>query len=217
MQFSNIFNGNNGRKYNNNMNLTFLKKSLVDNNNIINNSYYNNSENLKKIIKNNTENKENNTENIENSRLRWGPSTWYLFHTIAEKIKEEEFNNLKEDILNNIKSICMNLPCPTCREHATSYIQRLNYNSIKNKIDLKNFLFNFHNDVNIRKNVPIFSYEELDIKYSKANTINVIKNFIEIFQYKNRGFNMIANEMQKQRQVEYLKIWFNNNINSFEL
>ena len=110
----------------------------------------------------------------------------------------------------------MNLPCPTCREHATAYIQKLNYNSIKNKIDLKRFLFNFHNDVNIRKNVPLFSYEELDIKYSKANTINVIRNFIEIFQYRNKGFNMIANEMQKQRQVELLKIWFNNNIKSFE-
>jgi hypothetical protein len=219
MQYNNIFNGNNGRKYyNHSINLTFLKKGLVNNNvinmNNINTIHNDNSENYKKIIKNDIENKETN---MENSRLRWGPSTWYLFHTIAEKIKESDFFKLKQEILDNIKSICMNLPCPTCREHASVYIQKLNYNSIKNKEDLKRFLFNFHNDVNIRKNTPIFSYEELNQKYSKANTINVIKNFIEIFQHKNKGFNMIANEMQKQRQVERLKIWFNNNIQSFEI
>jgi hypothetical protein len=210
MQFSNIFHGNSSRKYNtNSINITFLKKGMK------NNSTYDyeriNNENMKKNINKQLE------EKIENTRVRWGPSTWFLFHTLAQKVKENEFERIKEELLNNIKSICMNLPCPTCREHATLYIQRLNYNSIKTKEDLKLFLFNFHNEVNIRKNVPLFLYQELEDKYSIANTVNIIKNFIEVFQYKNKGFNMIANEMQKQRQVETLKLWFNNNIEKFEI
>jgi hypothetical protein len=210
MQFSNIFHGNSSRKYNtNSINITFLKKGMKNNSNY---DYERiNNENLKKNINKQLE------EKTENTRVRWGPSTWFLFHTLAEKVKENEFDKIKEELLNNIKSICMNLPCPTCREHATLYIQRLNYNSIKTKEDLKLFLFNFHNEVNIRKNVPLFLYQELENKYSIANTVNIIKNFIEVFQYKNKGFNMIANEMQKQRQVETLKLWFNNNIEKFEI
>jgi hypothetical protein len=217
MQFNNIYSGNNYRKYNNNsINLTFLKKGIVNNNlkNINNNSI---NTNTNSTNNNDDNNDNNNKQKLESSRSRWGPSTWYLFHTMAEKIKESEFNKLKDEILNVIKTICMNLPCPTCMQHATEYITRLNKNSIKNKEDLKIFLFNFHNDVNIRRNVSIFSLKELNDKYSNANTMNIIRHFVEIYQYKNKGFHMISSEIQRQRQLEYLKTWFNNNIQSFEI
>ena len=29
----------------------------------------------------------------------WGPCTWYLFHTLAEKIKEEEFYENKQGVI----------------------------------------------------------------------------------------------------------------------
>ena len=47
---------------------------------------------------------------------------------------------LKDQLLDIIKGICMNLPCPDCSNHATQYIKKLNYVSIKNKEDLKIFL-----------------------------------------------------------------------------
>jgi len=187
--------------------MTFLKKGF---NNNINNRYEINNNLKENTIIN------NDKQSLENSRLRWGPSTWYLFHTIAEKIKESEFNKLKDEILNLIKTICMNLPCPTCMQHATEYVKRLNNRSIENKEDLKIFLFNFHNEVNIRRNVSIFTFKELNDKYSNANIVNIIRNFIEVFQYKNKGFHMMSTEIQRQRQVEIFKIWFNNNIKSFE-
>ena len=159
--------------------------------------------------------KKENT-NIENSRSRWGPSTWLLFHTLAEKIKEEEFSNVKNELLDIIKSICMNLPCPSCAQHATEYISKLNYNSIKSKDDFKMYFLQFHNFVNKRTNKPQFTLEQLNDKYSKANTINIIKNFIVVFQYRSKSFNMIANEMQRDRQIEIYKAWFNKNINVFD-
>lgn len=155
--------------------------------------------------------KDPNPPNLDNTKLRWGPSTWYLFHTLSEKIKPEHFMNIRDEFLDIVKSICINLPCPSCAEHATNYIKNLNYNSIQSKDDLKLFFLNFHNFVNQRNKKPSFSMIELNDKYSKAKTINVMKNFISVFQYKNKGFNMIANEMQRQRQVEIYKDWFNKN------
>jgi hypothetical protein len=183
-----------------------LKEQTMNENNMINN-----------ITTNDDNNNNNNNESLENTKLRWGPSTWFLFHTLAEKIKEENFDNLKNELLDLIKNICMNLPCPNCSNHATQYIQNLNYVSIRSKNDLKMFLFNFHNDVNRRRNVKQFSLEELNSKYSKSNTLNIINNFISVFQYKNKSFNMIANEIQKQRHLEIFKSWVKTNIQSFLL
>jgi len=149
------------------------------------------------------------------SKSRWGPSVWFLFHTLAHKIKPEEFGRIKVELLDIIKSICVNLPCPSCAQHAGEYMQRVNYASIQSKEDLKLFLFNFHNDVNRRKNMPSFPLSDLDTKYAAANTVNIINNFMTVFQYKNKGFHMIANDMQRQRQADMLKGWFANNIASF--
>ena len=162
-------------------------------------------------------NNNDNNDQTENSRVRWGPSIWFLFHTLAHKIKNEDFQRLKVDFLDIVRGICANLPCPTCATHATQYMRNINYNSINNKEELKNFFFKFHNHVNIRKNIEPFPFTELDGKYSKANTLNIIKNFISVFQYKNKSFNMIANDMQRQRQLELFIAWINANYNSFEL
>jgi len=203
MQFSNVYNKQNVISYNHSVNnISFSKKNLAQ------------------ITKNNTfaspTIKEEENVPVENTRIRWGPSIWYLFHTIAHKLKDEEFQSSIVEILDMIKSICRNLPCPACAQHATEYIQRISYNSIRNKNDFKMLLFTFHNDVNNRTGKPAFTIDELETKYATANTLNVIKNFINVFEHKNKSFNMIANDMQRQRQADSIKVWFNNNIKKFD-
>ena len=56
----------------------------------------------------------------------WGPCTWYLFHTLAEKVKDEQFLKLKNGFISIIKRICSNLPCPECAEHAQHKLKSLN-------------------------------------------------------------------------------------------
>ena len=168
------------------------------------------------VIIQNKNNVSNNNTTTEDGRSRWGPSIWYLFHTLSFKIKEEEFSGICVELLDIIKIICKNLPCPSCAQHATEYMQRLNYNSIQNKDDFKRFFFNFHNDVNKRVEKSFFSLEDFDNKYGSANTLNIIKNFMQIFQYKSNSFNMIANDMQRQRQIDLMKVWFTNNVNKFD-
>ena len=38
----------------------------------------------------------------------WGPPTWTLFHTLAEKIHEDTFPILGPQLFYHIKNICRN-------------------------------------------------------------------------------------------------------------
>ena len=155
---------------------------------------------------------DNNADEQLPKKMKWGEPTWFLFHTIAHKIKEQHFDQKKLDLINIITIICNNLPCPNCANHATEYMRKLNYNSIKTKQDLKNFLFQFHNEVNARKGFPLFPHEQLDEKYSKALTKNIIQHFMVFFQDKHKSVHMIANDMHRARISQNLKQWFNDNI-----
>uniref|UniRef100_A0A6C0HAR6 thiol oxidase n=1 Tax=viral metagenome TaxID=1070528 RepID=A0A6C0HAR6_9ZZZZ len=149
-------------------------------------------------------------------KMKWGEPTWLLFHTLACKVKEECFQKVRGDLLNHIYSICANLPCPMCANHAMEYMKNINFNAIRTKQDLIDMLYVFHNTVNKKKNYPQFPHSELDSKYSTAVTKNIIFNFLYHFQDKHKSVHMIANDMFRIRQVETLKEWFNKNYNCFE-
>ena len=149
-------------------------------------------------------------------KIKWGAPTWYLFHTLAEKVMDEKFSLIKNDLINNIILICKNLPCPKCATHASEYMSKLNPNAIRTKDDLKNMLFKFHNDVNNRTGVPLFSYDELNDKYSTAITVNIIQTFFVLFQDRSFNVSSIANTMHRTRVIEMLKQWFTKNIQCFD-
>jgi hypothetical protein len=149
-------------------------------------------------------------------KVKWGEPTWYLFHTLSVKIKENQFHIIRTQLLNQIYAICVNLPCPECANHAKTYLEGINFSSIKTKTDLKKFLYTFHNIVNKRKGYPLFPYDELDGKYSKANTVPIIQNFMIHFSDRNRSVKLLATDLYRQRLCETLKEWFNNNITAFD-
>lgn len=150
-------------------------------------------------------------------RMKWGEPTWYLFHTLAQKVKEESFPQIRMELLQNIAMICTNLPCPICSEHATQYIKKIPFYSIQTKQGLKDMLYIFHNEVNNNKKFPQFPYEQLDVKYLSANTINIIQNFLIHFQDKSKSIRLIADDMHRLSLVNKLKVWFNANIQHFDL
>ena len=67
----------------------------------------------------------------------WGNNTWYLFHTIAHKIKDSSFLDTKEDLIFIVKNICANLPCPECSKDATEKLNKVNFNTINSKQEFK--------------------------------------------------------------------------------
>ena len=149
-------------------------------------------------------------------KVKWGEPTWFLFHTLSVKVKESEFPRIREDLLNRIYAICTNLPCPTCADHAKTYLDGINFNAIQTKDDLKKMLHSFHNTVNQRKGYPMFPYEELDPKYSLAITNNIIVNFMKFFSDRNHNIKLVAGDMIRFQLCDILKRWFNANIQSFD-
>ena len=155
----------------------------------------------------------------DDTKMVWGEPTWFLLHSLAEKIKPEHFanNTTRQDVLNVIYTICTNLPCPECSEHAKKYLtQTVGYTAIRTKDELKNMLFAFHNYVNQRKRYPIFSRDELDEKYARANIKKIIYNFLIHYQEGSKNPNMISNELFRARIISQLMDWFKSNLNLFD-
>ena len=147
--------------------------------------------------------------------MKWGQPTWFLLHTLAEKVKDEHFSRIKNDLFRNIYTICTNLPCPDCANHAKLYLDSINFSLIQSRHDLKNMLFVFHNSVNKRKGFPIFLIEELNDKYVNAVTVNIINNFIFYFSDKSRSPQMIAGDLYRSRLTGNIKDWLNQNLYCF--
>ena len=118
------------------------------------------------------------------SKETWGNNIWYLFHALAHKIREEKFEFQKNNFFFIIKTICTKLPCPDCSRDATNMLNKIDFNTIKNKNDLKLFLFNFHNAINAKLNKPQFYFENLDAKYNNVN-IDALYNNLNIIYISN--------------------------------
>ena len=145
----------------------------------------------------------------------WGPCTWYLFHTLAEKMIEDQFITQKSRLLQIIKSICYNLPCPDCALHAKTKINTLNESSINSKKDLKLMLLSFHNEVNVRLGKPIFTENELYEKYKSANTTLIIQYFLQNWSKKTHNPKLMSEELHKSRVVNNFMEWWKNNYSSY--
>jgi len=146
--------------------------------------------------------------------MLWGKPTWYLFHTLAEKVNETNFLKIRSELLNIIYAICVNMPCPKCAEHAKKYLNGINFNSIQNKEDLKLLFFNFHNYVNGQKKIELFKYEDL-IQYKNADLTNIINVFIFEYNRKSKNIRFLTDELHREQIVTRIRNWFFQNIQYF--
>ena len=152
----------------------------------------------------------------ESSKMSWGEPTWFLFHTLAHKIQDNHFKEIRAELLDIIYKICVNLPCPNCATHAKQYLDGINFNTIQTKLQLQQLCYQFHNKVNENKGVPIFPFSNLEEKYSNAITINIINNFLGVFMKKSKNIRLLADDLQRQRLIVYMKSWFQNHIGMFD-
>lgn len=148
--------------------------------------------------------------------MKWGQPTWFLLHTLAEKVKEDQFPRIRKELLDVILKICNNLPCPDCANHATQYLNGINFNTITTKTTLKDMIYHFHNTVNKKKGFAQFNYLDLTDKYSKANTVNIIQNFMYFYEQKSYGMRVGTTSFYRSNVTANLKQWFMNNIQCFD-
>jgi hypothetical protein len=141
----------------------------------------------------------------------WGNATWYLFHTLAQKLKPEYASVELPVLFEHIESICNNLPCPDCQEHARSAMLKANKRVvISSKENFINFLWTFHNNVNLRTKKPFYPKESLEM-YNRAVTPNVVKNFINVMSQSINSTGMMINTFHRQRFIKQFIQYINNN------
>jgi len=97
--------------------------------------------------------------------------TWKLLHTMADKISNEKFIQIKLKIQLFIFYICKNLKCPICKYHSINYLMK-NSNIGNNNIDFKDYLFKFHTKVNIIAKKKYYEYSKL-IEYKNNDIIEI--------------------------------------------
>ena len=145
----------------------------------------------------------------------WGPAIWYLFHTLSFKIKAVHFHEIKDELLGHFISICNNLPCPECTEHAQQEIKHLDKSKITNKKELCMYFIYFHNKVNIRTKKKIFTFDEFVLKYKNSVTRNVIANFFIVLSKSDHNVKLMTNSFYKSAVIINLKKWLNVNASKF--
>jgi hypothetical protein len=148
------------------------------------------------------------------SPKNWGPPIWLLFHTMVEKMIDTEFSKIGPQLFSIMQQICKLLPCPDCASHATDFLSKVRFSSIKNKEDFKMMVHYFHNTVNKRKGYPQYRFEDLEI-YSKYELSKVFYNFSNTFNEKTRSLKLMSQSLARKSLLIHLHDWFRNNQTSF--
>ena len=145
----------------------------------------------------------------------WGQNTWIFMHTLAEKIREESFALIGQDLILMLIKICNNLPCPECAQHAKQFWSNVKVSNIKTKKDLIDLLFVFHNMVNKRKQIVAFKYENLKI-YEKKSVIETFNTFIKTFHTRG-NMNLISESFHRKMLISSLRTWIMTNFVHFNV
>lgn len=145
----------------------------------------------------------------------WGPSTWTFMHTLAAKIKENMFHEIGTKLIITIINICNHLPCPECAQHSKEFWSKVKIQNIKNKTDLINILFVFHNIVNKRKRQLLFKKENLEY-YNTKNLITTYNIFSKNFNT-NGNMSLINESFHRNMMLSTLRKWLMEHIRYFEI
>jgi hypothetical protein len=133
---------------------------------------------------------------------QWGTPTWLFFHTFAEQISDELYQQHAREICNIYVSICKNLPCGYCTKHATQYVGRtLNPHYIHNKTQLKQYLFDFHNSVNVRNGKPIFTDYQI---YKNAKLDKIFEYFRREYTRSTSPYTGFQDIMHRKNMVDLI-------------
>ena len=87
----------------------------------------------------------------------WGPRLWYLLHTYSVKIDLTVDNRALWG--NFLKASLAVMNCPKCQSHFSGELRDLNLKVIT-KVQLEEWFYNLHNEINQTNIRPLFRIEE---------------------------------------------------------
>lgn len=110
--------------------------------------------------------------------VEWGPILWKYLHCMTNKIGTSGNKIVDADQANHMEllltTLHLILPCTECQAHASAYIAANPLSSLKGlsgpeiKVQVRNWLFSFHNAVRSQKGQPILlnSPDECEAVYN---------------------------------------------------
>jgi hypothetical protein len=143
----------------------------------------------------------------------WGPPIWIFFHTITTKVKDGLDINVYKGLFRIIKTICKNLPCPTCSTDATLFLSKINEDVINSRQKLINNIYIFHNYVNKKNKKQLFNYNMI-LNYNQLDLAVTIRQFIRAYNTQG-NMNLISESFQRQLAVKEFRRWMRANISAF--
>ena len=147
------------------------------------------------------------------SKKQWGNATWYLFHTLAYKLKPE-FCTEVPILLDYVYTICNNIPCPVCQAHAMKRLSTVNKSSINSNESFINFLWTFHNNINESIHQPKYTFDEMTAKYKTSSTVNIIKYFISVMKTAKYNHSLMGS-FNRDTYITKFITYISNNIHKF--
>ena len=108
----------------------------------------------------------------------WGPAFWFSLHTSAAHYPDNPSEIVRERMKHRIMAIPYEVPCSTCRPHASEFIESYRDKLdqvVSNKHELGKFYVHFHNKVNKRYGKPEWTYEHAYKIYSGQAKVTYLK------------------------------------------
>ena len=115
------------------------------------------------------------------SKQAWGNATWFMMHTLAQKLRPE-YASAVPSLLLQFENVCRNLPCPDCAEHASRMFATANIAAVVDKDSLMRFLYELHDAVNRRLGKPCPTMDECCELYSRGRTVVILQHFFQVMK-----------------------------------
>jgi hypothetical protein len=117
-----------------------------------------------------------------------------------------------EDVKRVIQLIVQNLPCPICSSHAINHFNKFQFKSIRTLAELRTYLWDFHNNVNLRTEKPRITFEEHLLIYQRMDFSNVLQHFIQTYQHiSNTTVTMMLYSFHRQTMLKQVSLYFKSN------
>jgi hypothetical protein len=140
--------------------------------------------------------------------MKWGDTTWIFLHTLSITIPEPQYTSIKDELLKHIKLLCKNLPCPTCAEHASQYMNNIRVPDTRD--GFKHLLFTFHNSVNTRLGKPLFAFDQFE-KYKTVNLTIAFHSCMKLIQTQPYNPRLSMNKVKTTTCLRNLHLWLGRN------
>jgi hypothetical protein len=96
----------------------------------------------------------------------WGSESWFTLYDLAWNYYEDPTEKQMEIMTMIMNNIGPNLPCPACSYHCQKYVKE-NSPDVSSRENFINYIWNFHNKVNIRTGKRHYTRKEADHAHLK--------------------------------------------------